>query len=63
MEMELKKLPNYQNLAPKEVDKVIKAFIKDLQDKYNNLLGIDKVYNLKLSSLFIIDCLGLSLNR
>ena len=43
MEKELKKLPDYSNLNPVEVAKFIKGFIKDLQDKYNNLQSTDKV--------------------
>lgn len=44
MENGLKKLPDYQNINPKEVAKFIKTFIRELQDKYNNLQGIEKVY-------------------
>ena len=43
MEKELKKLADYSSLTPKEVARHVNGFIKDLQDKYNNLQGIDKV--------------------
>ena len=48
MERELKKFSEYSTTNPKDVSNFIKNFIKDLQDKYNNLMKIDKV-NLKLN--------------
>lgn len=60
MENGLKKLPDYYNITPKEVAKFIKNFIKDLQDKYNNLQGIDKVITIILK---IIDTISSSLSR
>ena len=52
MERELKKLPNYNVLTPSEVSRHAKTFMKNLQDKYNNLPGIDKVvliFNINLN--------------
>jgi len=48
MERELKKFSEYSTTNPKDVSNFIKNFIKDLQDKYNNLMKIDKV-NLKIN--------------
>lgn len=39
----MKKMPEYHITAPKEVEKYAKIFMKDLQEKYDNLGGIDKV--------------------
>lgn len=44
MEKELKKMPDYSLSSPNEVEKYVKIWMKDLQDKYDNLSGMDKVY-------------------
>lgn len=36
MEKELKKVQDYHLLTVKEIQKKVKSFIKDLQDKYNH---------------------------
>jgi hypothetical protein len=49
MERELKKIEDYSQIAPKEVSKHVKVFIKDLSEKYNNLVSIDKVLRIQYS--------------
>jgi predicted ATP-grasp superfamily ATP-dependent carboligase len=39
MEMELKKLPNYQNIAPKEVDKLLRELSRIYRKSIITYLG------------------------
>ncbi|CAD8189412.1 unnamed protein product [Paramecium octaurelia] len=44
IENELKKMPNYVDSKPNDVEKYAKIWMKQLHEKYDNLAAVDKVY-------------------
>nr|CAH69604.1 synaptobrevin 9-1 [Paramecium tetraurelia] len=44
IEKELKKMPDYVDALPNDVEKYAKIWMKQLHEKYDNLAGVDKVY-------------------
>ncbi|CAD8171112.1 unnamed protein product [Paramecium octaurelia] len=44
IEKELKKMPDYVDAQPNDVEKYAKIWMKQLHEKYDNLAGVDKVY-------------------
>ncbi|CAD8082803.1 unnamed protein product [Paramecium sonneborni] len=44
IEKELKKMPEYFDSQPNDVEKYAKIWMKQLHEKYDNLAGVDKVY-------------------